>query len=99
MRQQIERTHGIEAWVNVMNGIEIRRTHHSLLPWRLWADGKPVPHASCRTRRDIDALKARLEEVADWSQMNEWDEDTFVAVRKILADNGNAQALKLYEEG
>lgn len=71
---------------NDMDGIEIRRTHHSLLPWRLYAEGKPVPYASCRTKRGADELKTRLEEVADWSQIDTWDEDTFVAVRAILTD-------------
>jgi hypothetical protein len=71
--------------------IEIVKTSFSVLPWRLHALGKPIPHANCRTKRDALALKASLEAAADWRDPLAWDEGTAQAVRELLAATDSAR--------
>lgn len=76
--------------------IHIRKTSHSRLPWRLFADETDgrclmIPHASCRLRREAVALQARLEAVADWERMGHWSEAVRAAVLDVLGTTESAQ--------
>jgi len=75
--------------------LDVVKTTASVLPWRLalWQGGRRlfVPHACCRLKREVLALKAELEQVADWSQFDAWAPETHAAVREVLARTDSAR--------
>lgn len=64
--------------------IDIIKTSHSVNPWRLFVGGKSIPYSHCRTKRDAMTLKEKLEAVANWSQLDQWDDDSYAQVREVL---------------